>query len=56
MSVPSGMSSNPVEVLGLDRSATFEDVQLAYRRPSLAGQHAFVVRAVGSQPGNRQEG
>jgi Ca-activated chloride channel family protein len=26
------MSSNPFEVLGLDRSATFEDVQLAYRR------------------------
>src|SRR3954454_15201852 len=32
MSAPPGMSSNPFEVLGLDRSATFEDVQLAYRR------------------------
>ena len=37
MSAPPGMSSNPFEVLGLDRSATFEDVQLAYRR--LARQH-----------------
>lgn len=26
------MSSNPFEVLGLDRSATFDDVKLAYRR------------------------
>src|ERR671936_344862 len=37
MSAPPGMSSNPFEVLGLDRSATFEDVKLAYRR--LARQH-----------------
>src|SRR5437763_812749 len=32
MSAPPGMSSNPLEVLGLARSATFEGVQLAYRR------------------------
>src|SRR5213080_3427448 len=37
MSVPPGTSSNPFETLGLDRSATFEDVKLAYRR--LARQH-----------------
>src|SRR5919198_4769716 len=37
MSAPPGMSSNPFEILGLDRSATFEDVKLAYRR--LARQH-----------------
>src|SRR5947209_4797751 len=37
MSAPPSMSSNPFEILGLDRSATFEDVKLAYRR--LARQH-----------------
>src|SRR5438128_2049810 len=37
MSAPPGTSSNPFEILGLARSATFEDVKLAYRR--LARQH-----------------
>src|SRR5689334_19962847 len=32
MAAPSGLSSNPFEILGLDRSASFEDVKLAYRR------------------------
>lgn len=32
MAAPSGLSSNPFEVLGLDRSASFEEVKLAYRR------------------------
>jgi Ca-activated chloride channel family protein len=37
MSAPSGLPSNPFEVLGLDRSASFEEVKGAYRR--LARQH-----------------
>jgi len=37
MSAPSGILSNPFEVLGLDRSASFEEVKGAYRR--LARQH-----------------
>ena len=32
MSAPPGTSTNPFEILGLDRSASFEDVKLAYRR------------------------
>ena len=32
MSAPSGLPSNPFEVLGLDRSASFEEVKGAYRR------------------------
>ena len=32
MSAPPGMSSNPFEILGLDRTASFDDVKLAYRR------------------------
>lgn len=32
MSAPPGISTNPFETLGLDRSASFEDVKLAYRR------------------------
>lgn len=32
MSASPGTSSNPFEILGLDRSASFEDVKLAYRR------------------------
>jgi len=37
MPVPTGLPSNPFEVLGLDRSASFEEVKSAYRR--LARQH-----------------
>lgn len=37
MSATSGMPSNPFEVLGLDRSASFEEVKAAYRR--LAREH-----------------
>ena len=37
MSAPPGLPSNPFEVLGLDRSASFEEVKGAYRR--LARQH-----------------
>lgn len=34
MSASAGMPSNPFEVLGLDRSATFEDVKIAFLRLS----------------------
>jgi len=37
MPAPPDMSSNPFEILGLDREASFDDVKLAYRR--LARQH-----------------